>query len=131
MSIRNIIESNTYRKSMSILKREYKSSRGSTRITFLDTDQVYKFPLIVEYSRINRQEYQNYLDYHNGLSDVPVADCEIIYTADKVPVIMMERVNTTVTMPRRSMPAWANNVDSCQIGLCKDGLLRAYDYTGL
>lgn len=139
MNIRAIIETNTYSKAMSILKKNFKSFRGSTRITFIDGDKVYKFPLIKEYSKINRQEYKNYLAYTRGESIIPVCDCEMIYTTDKTPIVIMERVQDfrNLNLTTRDLPEWvrtknengAHIVDSYQVGMCKDGVIRAYDHS--
>lgn len=140
MNIRAIIETNTYSKAMSILKKNFKSFRGSTRITFIDGDKVYKFPFIREYSKINRQEYKNYIAYISGASIIPVCECEMIYTADKTPIIVMERVQDCtkeLKMSTNSLPDWTRAtdekgyryIDTYQVGMCKDGVIRAYDHS--
>lgn len=100
---------------------------GSSRITFFTEDSVIKFPLngggIVananEYTQANIGE----LEYFEG---VPVADNELRYTANGMPYLVMERVNTDIR-DGRTLPEWADRIDDYQVGINSRGEYVAFD----
>jgi len=120
----------------SILSRSFgKFKNGRSRKVYIDKINriVYKLPIISSAKHFNTQEYKNYLAYVNGTFDVHVAACELFYTKDNIPIIVMEFVAdyyaTCKTL--KGLPEWAKNgrVDDHQIGFNDRGDIVCYDCT--
>lgn len=121
----------TYRELIShLLTILGKSKNGSTRRVWLDTENsvVIKLPIITEFSYLNEQEHENYFHYISGASNIPVAECNLEYTKDKIAVIVMELVREAIY--EINLPDWCKSslVDSRQVGYNKRGELVCFDH---
>lgn len=98
---------------------------GSTRITFIGSDFVYKLPKNYSGVRANINEAKY---YRSEGKKFPVAACRVIYLDENklLPILMMEKVEPLgYGSPK---PDWAEYyVDGGQVGINRKGEIVAYD----
>lgn len=117
-----------------LLRMLYKSPKnGSSRKAYINKADriVYKLPITSASNKQNEQEYANYIAYLNGESDVKIADCELYYTSDHVPVIVMLYVDVIKRINTYDLPEWARNgnIDTYQVGYDESGNIVSFDHT--
>jgi hypothetical protein len=101
-------------------------SVGRTRAVFdMGDGNVIKVPLNQEGAAASRNEYHSY-----NMDDpfIPVAKCDFYEEYERVPLLIMEKVDTNV--PDRygkDKPDWVSYVDGAQVGYNSKGELVAYD----
>ena len=127
---RELFEQHTYDELLTIMKTLFgHSAMGLYRRTFLDRDVVYKLPAST-YSydmRTNVYEYIAWLHFRFGMSDVPIAPCELIFTKDGVPIIAMARVvNPEWNIPHDA-PQWCHALAEEQCAKLPNGKWVCYD----
>lgn len=128
-----LISAQTY-KSLKTSLTDYKLGGGYSRIAYGLSDMVIvKLPMHVESSGYygilpNVQEYIKWLEFKFGYSEIPVAPCELVFTADNIPVIVMARVNTNYARncPKGS-PSWTEELFDGQVGTLPNGMWVCYD----
>lgn len=117
-----------------------KLGQGRHRVGFrVSKSLIVKVPHSYEGERANISEAERFKQ--EGYSgDVPYALCAIKYVRG-VPLLEMEYINqcdygylpsephADAYTPTEERPLWTSNVDSCQIGYNRFGLLVAYDYS--
>lgn len=129
------------------MKRYQEWYAGMTRVTYVDTDMVYKVPLNPEGDEANEFEnaVSNALGYHDGewyaqCLEIPVARCYLEGSG----TLVMERVEP-ITFPEdfhspqmecgdeecieyaKRYPDWVWLADGGQVGYTRSGNLVAYD----
>lgn len=136
MMINLVISQYTARGLNTVLRKQYGMYKhGRSRKVYIDrkNNVVYKLPITSSNHKHNIQEYHNFLAYQNKESSIPVASCELYYTSDHVPVIVMEYVTDIYRQDKTyaNLPAWAKNgtLDSYQVGYNQRGDIVAYDHT--
>lgn len=131
-----IISQYTARGLNTVLRKQFGMYKhGRSRKVYIDkkNNLVYKLPITSNNNRYNIEERMNYLAYLHDNTKIPVATCELFYTSDNVPVLIMEYVTDYIKVHKTytDLPAWARFIDTYQVGYTSDGRLVAYDYTGV
>lgn len=97
-----------------------KCGEGRTRLVFLRGDVVLKVPKFKEAELENKCERNAYLEAKNKGNEY--AACRLVKFCG-VKVLMMEKVNEIEIETE-----WSKKLDDNQVGLNKDGELKAFDY---
>jgi hypothetical protein len=104
---------------------------GRHRFVFLSPNKRYvlKFPIDYDGLLANEEEEQVFKSsLTNLISDIKYAPCRLISNT-----ILMMRYVEDIFYSRKitELPIWVNEIDSCQVGLTKDGKLVAYDFSNI
>lgn len=105
----------------------YMCSGASRAVYELNKECVLKVPNRRDYMA-NILEYSIWLDFKFGYSKIPIAPCELVYTADNVPCIVMARVTIKAEhCVNYTFPKWAQDLADGQVGKLESGSLVCYD----